>query len=157
MGFGNRGVVGDKWSSRVLWICAIGSAIGLYMVAAERQAQNRAKMMSEALEGAGQGAEKVNCSKSPAVNQWLAALNKYGPPAPPQSLSPKAWLAEGPIKDDTFRTSVGTYGIEEHEPTPPDWDGIEEHELTPPNLDGGTEEHEPTPPDWASAIQEVIS
>ncbi|CDP17636.1 unnamed protein product [Coffea canephora] len=58
MGFGNRGVVGDKWSSRILWVCAIGSAIGLYMVAVERQAQNREKMMAEALGGAGSGADK---------------------------------------------------------------------------------------------------
>ncbi|KAI5662608.1 hypothetical protein M9H77_21931 [Catharanthus roseus] len=49
MGFGNRGIVGDKWSSRILWICAFGSAIGFYMVAVERQAQNREKMMAEAL------------------------------------------------------------------------------------------------------------
>ncbi|KAJ0988160.1 hypothetical protein J5N97_006516 [Dioscorea zingiberensis] len=43
----NRGVVGDKWSMRILWMCAIGSAISLYMVAVERQAQNRARMMEE--------------------------------------------------------------------------------------------------------------
>lgn len=58
MGFGNRGLVSDKFSSRILWICAIGSAIGLYMVAVERQGQNRAKMMAEALD-AGDRAEDV--------------------------------------------------------------------------------------------------
>ncbi|KAI4978255.1 hypothetical protein ZWY2020_014809 [Hordeum vulgare] len=42
MGMGGRGVVGDRWSQRVLWICAIGSAVSLYFVAVERQAQNRA-------------------------------------------------------------------------------------------------------------------
>lgn len=26
---GSRGVIGDKWSMRVLWACAIGSAIGM--------------------------------------------------------------------------------------------------------------------------------
>ncbi|XVF18890.1 hypothetical protein REPUB_Repub11eG0062400 [Reevesia pubescens] len=46
---GNRGVIGDKWSMRVIWVCAIGSAIGLYMVAVERQKQNRDRMMAESL------------------------------------------------------------------------------------------------------------
>ncbi|KAL6314670.1 hypothetical protein AAG906_027016 [Vitis piasezkii] len=46
---GNRGVIGDKWSSRILWLVAIGSAAGLYMVAVERQTQNRQKMMAEKL------------------------------------------------------------------------------------------------------------
>ncbi|KAK1439595.1 hypothetical protein QVD17_05415 [Tagetes erecta] len=49
---GSRGVISDKWSMRVLWITAIGSAIGLYMVAVERQTQNREKMMAEALRAA---------------------------------------------------------------------------------------------------------
>ncbi|XVF78284.1 hypothetical protein PTKIN_Ptkin14bG0119400 [Pterospermum kingtungense] len=44
-----RGVIGDKWSMRILWVCAIGSAIGLYMVAVERQKQNRDHMMAETL------------------------------------------------------------------------------------------------------------
>ncbi|KAI4342478.1 hypothetical protein MLD38_027105 [Melastoma candidum] len=47
-----RGRIGDKWSMRVLWVCAIGSAIGLYMVAQERQLQNREKMLAEALKDA---------------------------------------------------------------------------------------------------------
>lgn len=42
-----RGTIPDKWSMRLLWVCAIGSAIGLYMVAVERQMQNREKMMAE--------------------------------------------------------------------------------------------------------------
>ncbi|XP_021288201.1 uncharacterized protein LOC110419462 [Herrania umbratica] len=46
---GTRGVIGEKWSMRILWVCAIGSAIGLYMVAVERQKQNRDKMMAESL------------------------------------------------------------------------------------------------------------
>ncbi|KAL5571462.1 hypothetical protein UlMin_021076 [Ulmus minor] len=46
---GGRGVISDKWSMRVLWMCAIGSAIGLYMVAAERQMQNRERMLAESL------------------------------------------------------------------------------------------------------------
>ncbi|KAK7343180.1 hypothetical protein VNO80_26143 [Phaseolus coccineus] len=46
---GTRGVIGDKWSMRILWACAIGSAVGLYMVAVERQAQNRARMLAEEL------------------------------------------------------------------------------------------------------------
>ncbi|CAN0890817.1 hypothetical protein LINGRAHAP2_LOCUS16640 [Linum grandiflorum] len=46
---GGRGVISDKWSMRILWLCAIGSAAGLYMVAVERQAQNRQRMMAEAL------------------------------------------------------------------------------------------------------------
>ncbi|CAD5173881.1 unnamed protein product [Musa acuminata subsp. malaccensis] len=46
---GSRGVVGEKWSQRILWFCAIGSAISLYMVAVERQAQNRQRMISEGL------------------------------------------------------------------------------------------------------------
>lgn len=25
-----RGVVGDKWSSRILWLCALGSAVGSF-------------------------------------------------------------------------------------------------------------------------------
>ncbi|KAI3809932.1 hypothetical protein L1987_19536 [Smallanthus sonchifolius] len=49
---GGRGVISDKWSMRVLWITAIGSAIGLYMVAVERQTQNREKMLAEALRAA---------------------------------------------------------------------------------------------------------
>ncbi|KAM5585965.1 hypothetical protein ABKV19_005062 [Rosa sericea] len=46
---GARGVITDKWSMRVLWACAIGSAISLYFVAAERQAQNRERMLAESL------------------------------------------------------------------------------------------------------------
>ncbi|KAJ8751363.1 hypothetical protein K2173_016559 [Erythroxylum novogranatense] len=46
---GTGGVIGDKWSMRILWMCAIGSAISLYMVAVERQAQNRKRMMAESL------------------------------------------------------------------------------------------------------------
>ncbi|OMO80318.1 hypothetical protein CCACVL1_13037 [Corchorus capsularis] len=58
---GTRGVIGDKWSMRILWACAIGSAISLYMVAVERQKQNRDRMMAEslqAMESEGSG-EKV--------------------------------------------------------------------------------------------------
>ncbi|XP_073030852.1 uncharacterized protein, partial [Primulina eburnea] len=55
MGFGDRGIIGDKWSSKILWLCAIGSAIGLYMVAVERQLQNREKMMSQSLRDADAG------------------------------------------------------------------------------------------------------
>ncbi|KAM7498720.1 hypothetical protein LguiA_023134 [Lonicera macranthoides] len=44
-----RGVISDKWSMRLLWFCALGSAVGLYMVAYERQMQNRERMMAEAL------------------------------------------------------------------------------------------------------------
>ncbi|KAI3457475.1 hypothetical protein Pfo_014138 [Paulownia fortunei] len=57
MGFGDRGVIGDRWSSKILWVCAIGSAIGLYMVAVERQMQNREKMMAESLRAAESGAQ----------------------------------------------------------------------------------------------------
>ncbi|KAG6793848.1 hypothetical protein POTOM_003072 [Populus tomentosa] len=46
---GGRGVIGDKWSSRVLWACAIGSVVSLYMVVVERQLQNRERMMAEGL------------------------------------------------------------------------------------------------------------
>ncbi|GMN44770.1 hypothetical protein TIFTF001_013965 [Ficus carica] len=46
---GGRGVIGDKWSMKILWMCAIGSAISLYMVAAERQMQNRDRMLAESL------------------------------------------------------------------------------------------------------------
>ncbi|KAK9115094.1 hypothetical protein Syun_021891 [Stephania yunnanensis] len=46
---GSRGVIGDKWSMRVLWFCALGSAVGLYMVAVDRQAKNREKMLAESL------------------------------------------------------------------------------------------------------------
>ncbi|KAF5730665.1 hypothetical protein HS088_TW19G00258 [Tripterygium wilfordii] len=45
----SRGVIADKWSMRVLWLCAIGSAVGLYMVAVERQMQNRERMLAESL------------------------------------------------------------------------------------------------------------
>lgn len=27
---GGRGVIGDKWSMKILWMCAIGSAIGMH-------------------------------------------------------------------------------------------------------------------------------
>ncbi|PIA42531.1 hypothetical protein AQUCO_02000168v1 [Aquilegia coerulea] len=40
-----RGVIGDKWSNRILWLCALGSAVGLWMVGVERQAQNRERML----------------------------------------------------------------------------------------------------------------
>ncbi|XP_038983181.1 uncharacterized protein LOC103713547 [Phoenix dactylifera] len=60
---GSRRVAGDKWSQRILWFCAIGSAISLYMVAVERQAQNRGRMMAEGLKGmdgaSGQSGEDV--------------------------------------------------------------------------------------------------
>ncbi|KAL8171891.1 hypothetical protein V2J09_023695 [Rumex salicifolius] len=52
-----RGAIPDKWSMRILWGCAIGSAVGLYMVAVERQMQNRAKMLAEALEAESREAE----------------------------------------------------------------------------------------------------
>ncbi|KAL9259062.1 hypothetical protein AKJ16_DCAP14314 [Drosera capensis] len=57
---GARGVVPDKWSMRILWACAIGSAISLYMVAVERQMKNREKMMADALQGveAGGGSDE---------------------------------------------------------------------------------------------------
>ncbi|AET02563.1 hypothetical protein MtrunA17_Chr8g0354981 [Medicago truncatula] len=48
---GTRGVITDKWSMRVLWACAIGSAVSLYMVAVERQKQNRQRMLAEGLKG----------------------------------------------------------------------------------------------------------
>lgn len=54
---GTRGVVGDKWSQRILWLCAIGSAIGLYMVAVERQIQNRERMLAESLRTMDVGAD----------------------------------------------------------------------------------------------------
>ncbi|XP_031487665.1 uncharacterized protein LOC116255793 [Nymphaea colorata] len=44
---GSRGLVGDKWSSRILWFCALGSAVGFYMVALERRAQNMERAMAE--------------------------------------------------------------------------------------------------------------
>ncbi|KAI9078885.1 hypothetical protein K1719_032125 [Acacia pycnantha] len=44
-----RGVISDKWSMRVLWACAIGSAVTLYMVATERKLQNRERMLAEGL------------------------------------------------------------------------------------------------------------
>lgn len=57
---GTRGVISDKWSMRILWACAIGSAISLYMVAVDRQTQNREKMMAAALrESGGDGAEEA--------------------------------------------------------------------------------------------------
>ncbi|RAL39082.1 hypothetical protein DM860_011568 [Cuscuta australis] len=52
MGFWSRGIVPDKWSGRILWVCAIGSAVGMYMVTVERQLQNREKMMAESLAAA---------------------------------------------------------------------------------------------------------
>ncbi|KAF0935359.1 hypothetical protein E2562_032050 [Oryza meyeriana var. granulata] len=61
MGLGGRGVVGERWSQRVLWLCAIGSAVSLYYVAVERQAQNRARAVAEglkALDGAGEDSTK---------------------------------------------------------------------------------------------------
>ncbi|XP_022865760.1 uncharacterized protein LOC111385584 [Olea europaea var. sylvestris] len=57
MGLGSRGVIGDKWSSRILWFTAIGSAIGFYLVAVERQTQNREKMMAESMMNAGSSAD----------------------------------------------------------------------------------------------------
>ncbi|GAY59502.1 hypothetical protein CUMW_194920 [Citrus unshiu] len=57
---GSRGVIGDKWSMRVLWACAIGSAIGLYMVAVDRQMKNRERMLAESLKAESDG---VDCSK----------------------------------------------------------------------------------------------
>ncbi|CAL4889386.1 unnamed protein product [Urochloa decumbens] len=59
MGLGGRGIVGERWSQRILWICALGSAVSLYFVAVERQAQNRARAVAEglkSLDGAGGGA-----------------------------------------------------------------------------------------------------
>ncbi|XP_023906748.1 uncharacterized protein LOC112018454 [Quercus suber] len=55
---GGRGAIPDKWSMRVLWFCALGSAVGLYMVAVDRQIKNRERMMAEnlkAMEGEGGG------------------------------------------------------------------------------------------------------
>ncbi|KAK4771177.1 hypothetical protein SAY87_031709 [Trapa incisa] len=44
-----RGRIPDKWSMRILWMSAIGSGIGLYMVVVERQLQNRERMAAEGL------------------------------------------------------------------------------------------------------------
>ncbi|XP_042430687.1 uncharacterized protein LOC122017201 [Zingiber officinale] len=44
---GSRGIVGEKWSQRILWLCAIGSAISLYFVGVERQTQNHLRKMAE--------------------------------------------------------------------------------------------------------------
>uniref|UniRef100_A0A2P2KAB7 Uncharacterized protein n=1 Tax=Rhizophora mucronata TaxID=61149 RepID=A0A2P2KAB7_RHIMU len=49
---GNRGVIGDKWSMRILWMCAIGTAVGFYMVAVDRQEKNRDRMMAESIRAA---------------------------------------------------------------------------------------------------------
>ncbi|KAH7544160.1 hypothetical protein JRO89_XS15G0119600 [Xanthoceras sorbifolium] len=49
---GSRGVISDKWSMRVLWLCAIGSGISLYMVAVDRQMKNRDRMLAESLRAA---------------------------------------------------------------------------------------------------------
>ncbi|KAL4185974.1 hypothetical protein AMTRI_Chr10g8490 [Amborella trichopoda] len=46
---GGRGIIGDKWSLRILWFCAIGSAIGLWMVGVERQTQNMERNMAQSL------------------------------------------------------------------------------------------------------------
>ncbi|XP_042477458.1 uncharacterized protein LOC122058830 [Macadamia integrifolia] len=54
---GGRGVIGDKWSMRILWACAIGSALGLWMVGVERQAQNRERAMAESLKAMDSGAD----------------------------------------------------------------------------------------------------
>ncbi|XP_074556319.1 uncharacterized protein LOC141812183 [Curcuma longa] len=47
---GSRGIVGEKWSQKILWICAIGSAISLYLVGVERQTQNRFQKMADDLD-----------------------------------------------------------------------------------------------------------
>ncbi|XP_022985081.1 uncharacterized protein LOC111483159 [Cucurbita maxima] len=57
---GGRGVIGDKWSMRVLWVCALGSAVGFYMVAQERQLQNRARMLAESLKDVESGGSGEN-------------------------------------------------------------------------------------------------
>ncbi|KAL0549848.1 hypothetical protein IC582_014337 [Cucumis melo] len=57
---GGRGVIGDKWSSRVLWLCALGSAIGMYMVAQERRLQNRQRMLTESLKDVESGGNVEN-------------------------------------------------------------------------------------------------
>ncbi|XP_022943152.1 uncharacterized protein LOC111447969 [Cucurbita moschata] len=57
---GGRGVIGDKWSMRVLWVCALGSAIGLYMVSQERQLQNRRRMLAESLKDVESGGSGEN-------------------------------------------------------------------------------------------------
>ncbi|KAL9237384.1 hypothetical protein vseg_011938 [Gypsophila vaccaria] len=57
-----RGAIPDKWSMRILWACALGSVVGLYMVAVERQMQNRQKMIAEGLasmESSGNSSEEV--------------------------------------------------------------------------------------------------
>ncbi|XP_054812118.1 uncharacterized protein LOC129313177 [Prosopis cineraria] len=57
---GSRGVISDKWSMRVLWVCAIGSAVSLYMVAAERKLQNRERMLAEGLKAMESGETNDN-------------------------------------------------------------------------------------------------
>ncbi|KAB2615863.1 hypothetical protein D8674_022451 [Pyrus ussuriensis x Pyrus communis] len=48
-GMAGRGVIGDRWSMRILWACAIGSAVSLYMVAVDRQLKNRERALAEEL------------------------------------------------------------------------------------------------------------
>ncbi|KAI5333259.1 hypothetical protein L3X38_023389 [Prunus dulcis] len=70
-GMGARGVIGDRWSMRILWACAIGSAASLYMVAAERQAQNRQRMLAEELKA--MEAESGNGERM-IMHKWLQRL-----------------------------------------------------------------------------------
>ncbi|CAN6810790.1 unnamed protein product [Brassica oleracea] len=74
---GSRGVISDKWSMRILWGCALGSAIGLYMVAVERQTQNRARALAEGMRAAesqgGGGDGDGRCSfllANKVLNTW---------------------------------------------------------------------------------------
>ncbi|KAL5972295.1 hypothetical protein ACLOJK_041548 [Asimina triloba] len=72
---GGRGVIGDKWSLRILWACAIGSAIGLYMVAVERQAQNRERAMAQGLIATEVGSDG-NSSAEEVIAYFRSSLNQ---------------------------------------------------------------------------------
>ncbi|CAN6711770.1 unnamed protein product [Malus baccata var. baccata] len=60
---GGRGVIGDRWSMRILWACAIGSAVSLYMVAVDRQLKNRERALAEELKAmeAESGSSEKQC------------------------------------------------------------------------------------------------
>ncbi|RXI03088.1 hypothetical protein DVH24_003166 [Malus domestica] len=89
---GGRGVIGDRWSMRILWACAIGSAVSLYMVAVDRQLKNRERALAEELKAmeaeSGSGERLFSAQESMFENDdVLSCVRRADPGMPAQNAS----------------------------------------------------------------------
>ncbi|KAF1896447.1 hypothetical protein Lal_00034145 [Lupinus albus] len=108
---GTGGIIADKWSMRILWACAIGSAVSLYMVAVERQAQNRARMLAEGMKVMELG-ENNGLSDSLTVLIKAKESSEQGNVLPEQACCGNATRVKGCKCDPSFlMTLLSLYAL----------------------------------------------